>query len=159
MPHSMLPILHNTTPSPIYFNKTVICDLDGTLSLLNGRNPYKPETCDEDKVNRPVAMILELFYQSFKDGDVITFLSGREYKYRTQTRKFLNRAISFRNYNLFMRETDDFRKDSIVKKELFDKYIKDEYDVLFVMDDRNQVVDMWRNELKLTCLQVAEGNF
>jgi membrane protease subunit (stomatin/prohibitin family) len=165
MPHSMLPILHNTES---YLSSTVICDLDGTISLLNGRDPHKQETCDNDKVNKPVAMVLELFYQSFENGfpfgrsgngDVITFLSGREYKYRFQTRKFLNRAISFRNYNLFMRETGDFRKDSIIKKELFNKYIKNKYNVLFVMDDRNQIVDMWRNELKLTCFQVAEGNF
>ena len=35
----------------------------------------------------------------------------------------------------------------------------DRDDVFVVFDDRNQVVDMWRNELKLTCFQVAEGNF
>ena len=34
-----------------------------------------------------------------------------------------------------------------------------EYDVAGVLDDRDQVVKMWRNELGLTCLQVAEGNF
>ena len=31
--------------------------------------------------------------------------------------------------------------------------------ILFVMDDRDQVVSMWRNELGLTCFQVAEGDF
>jgi hypothetical protein len=28
-----------------------------------------------------------------------------------------------------------------------------------VLDDRNQVVDMWRNDLGLTCLQVDWGDF
>ena len=37
-------------------------------------------------------------------------------------------------------------------------FIKDKYRVLFVLDDRNQVVDMWR-DIGLTCLQVADGNF
>ena len=31
-------------------------------------------------------------------------------------------------------------------------------EILFVLDDRSQVVKMWR-ELGLTCLQVADGNF
>ena len=30
--------------------------------------------------------------------------------------------------------------------------------VLFILDDRNGVVEMWRS-LGLKCLQVAEGNF
>ena len=147
--------------------RTIICDLDGTISLLNGRDPYKPETCNDDKVNETVAYICNLFGKFVLHDDLgerITFLSGREDKYKPQTIEFLNRAldadiIAINNYNLFMRKTGDFRKDSIVKKELYDNHVKDKYITLFVMDDRNQVVDMWRNELKLTCFQVAEGNF
>jgi hypothetical protein len=59
---------------------------------------------------------------------------------------------------LFMRKTGDRRKDNIVKRELFDSYIKDKYYVEFVLDDRSQVVAMWR-DLGLTCLQVAPGDF
>ncbi|WP_458861151.1 phosphatase domain-containing protein [Enterococcus faecium] len=33
------------------------------------------------------------------------------------------------------------------------------YDVQLGVDDRQQGVDMWRSELGLPCLQVAEGNF
>jgi len=57
-----------------------------------------------------------------------------------------------------MRPTGDNRKDAIVKREIFDREIRDRYRILFVLDDRNQVVDMWR-ELGLTCLQVAPGDF
>lgn len=38
------------------------------------------------------------------------------------------------------------------------KNIKDKYDVLFAIDDRSSVVDMWR-DLGLVCLQCAEGAF
>ena len=58
-----------------------------------------------------------------------------------------------------MRKTDDFRQDSIVKKELFDQYIKDKYFVEYWLDDRDQVVKMVREELGLLCLQVYYGNF
>ena len=57
-----------------------------------------------------------------------------------------------------MRPAGDRRRDSIVKAELFDRKVRDEYRVLVVLDDRKQVVDMWRS-LGLTCLQVAEGDF
>tara|TARA_R110002020_G_scaffold227539_13_gene438195 strand:+ start:10087 stop:10632 length:546 start_codon:yes stop_codon:yes gene_type:complete len=59
---------------------------------------------------------------------------------------------------LYMREEGDNRKDSIVKREMYEEYIKPHYNVKLVLDDRNQVVDMWR-ELGLPCWQVAAGNF
>jgi predicted kinase len=31
--------------------KALICDLDGTLAILNGRNPFDASTCEEDKLN------------------------------------------------------------------------------------------------------------
>ena len=40
--------------------KAVICDLDGTLSLLNGRDPYNAATCDNDLLNAPVASVLQM---------------------------------------------------------------------------------------------------
>ncbi len=36
--------------------------------------------------------------------------------------------------------------------------IKDTHDVLWVIDDRDQVVNMWRNDLGLPTLQVADGD-
>ena len=57
-----------------------------------------------------------------------------------------------------MRPENDNRQDSIVKREIFEQYIKGVYDIEFVLDDRNQVVEMWRS-LGLKCLQVQEGDF
>lgn len=50
-------------------------------------------------------------------------------------------------------------KDDIVKFELFKEHVEPVFNIKFVLDDRNQVVDMWRNELGLKVLQVAEGDF
>jgi hypothetical protein len=58
-----------------------------------------------------------------------------------------------------MRKNNDQRKDSIIKFELFENHIKDKYYVELVVDDRQQVVDMWRRKLGLTCLQVDYGDF
>lgn len=135
----------------------VICDLDGTLALLNGRDPYDASSCEQDAVNAPVLRTILTV-----KTDKVLFVSGREDKYRTQTIAFLNNkcGITFDNRfeGLYMRQSGDTRKDSIIKQEIYDAHIKGKYNVLFVLDDRNQVVDFWRS-IGLTCFQVAEGDF
>lgn len=137
--------------------KIVICDLDGTLCLFEKedrtqphyRNPYDASTCINDKLNTVVSSII-------RDRTVI-LVSGREDKYEPQTREWLrNHNIQFDA--LHMRKSGDNRKDSIVKEEIYENHIKPHYKVSFVLDDRNQVVEMWRSK-GLVCLQVAEGNF
>lgn len=141
----------------------IICDLDGTLALFDGlRGPFEYEKCAGDKVNEPIRTILETFkhhwWEHGEDGDNrIVYLSGREDKAREGTKEFL-RANQCPEGLLYMRPTGDYRKDSIVKLELFDAHIRGKFNVLFVLDDRDQVVKMWR-DLGLTCLQVAYGNF
>ena len=134
-------------------------DLDGTLSLFKDkghRNPYDATRCDLDDINQPVLEVINKFKYAYE----IIFLSGREDKFRQPTIKFLRKCgLEFpRDYLLFMRETGDKRKDSIIKEELYKNFVKPKFNVLFVMDDRNQVVDMWR-DIGLTCFQVAEGDF
>lgn len=134
--------------------KAIIVDIDGTLALKGDRSPFDWMRVGEDKVNEPIKWLV----RSFKPTVAIIVFSGRDSVCRDITEKWLGEnGIPYKD--LFMRPEGDMRKDSIVKKELYDKYVKGNYEVAFVLDDRNQVVDMWRNELGLTCLQVAEGNF
>lgn len=135
--------------------KAVICDLDGTLSLLNGRDPYNAATCDNDLLNEPVAAVLKMAKQR---GYQVILLSGREDKFREPTVRFLNKHQI--GYDLLlMRTSNDFRKDNIIKRELFEGEIQGKYFVEFLLDDRNQVVDMWRKDLHLPCFQVNYGDF
>ena len=57
-----------------------------------------------------------------------------------------------------MRSKGDHRSDTEVKKEIYDKYIKDKYNILCVFEDRDKVVKMWRDE-GLLCNQVYYGDF
>ena len=135
--------------------KAVICDLDGTLSLLNGRDPYNAATCDNDLLNEPVAAALKMAKQQ---GYQVILLSGREDKFREPTMRFLDKHQI--GYDLLlMRTSNDFRKDNIIKRELFEGEIQGKYFVEFLLDDRNQVVDMWRKDLHLPCSQVNYGDF
>lgn len=131
-----------------------IFDIDGTLAKMTGRSPYDYTQVHTDIPNPSITMIARLLKLS---GLPIILCSGRKAECKEATEKWLqDNAISYDF--LFMRATDDSRKDSIVKKEIYDTHIKDKYNVLAVFDDRNQVVDMWRS-LGLTCLQCDYGNF
>lgn len=135
--------------------EAVICDLDGTLSLLNGRNPYDASTCDQDLPNTPVIECVKAMYAT---GRKIIFMSGREDQYRAQTEKFIAKHLPDMPYELYMRKTGDSRKDSIIKSELFDAHIRERFNVLFNLDDRQQVVDFYRS-MGLAVFQVDYGDF
>lgn len=132
----------------------ILCDLDGTLALFPGKNPYERDFL-ADEVNNNVADILERYRDS--SSVRIILVSGRKSEFRDQTESWLlNYGIPYDT--LYMRKIADVRKDVVVKKEIYETEIKGKYNVLFVLDDRDQVVDLWRSE-GLTCLQVAEGDF
>ena len=42
---------------------------------------------------------------------------------------------------------------------MYNKFIKNKFREEFILDDRDQVVQMWREDLKLKCFQVNYGNF
>lgn len=131
----------------------IIVDLDGTLALMKDRNPYDASTCENDEVNQAVAKGIIGVAMEHK----VFFMSGRSDKYREQTERWLaNNALMFGP--VYMRKEGDFRKDYIVKKELFDEHIRGKYNVSFVLDDRSSVIQMWR-ELGLNAFQVNYGDF
>lgn len=147
--------LYQKYPAPPYnFNlpNAIICDLDGTLCIHNGRSPYDVDKCDTDLLNPAVYEII------MKTTGAIIFVSGREDKYREKTQEWLHNNLGLAYTALYMRPTGDMRKDDIVKEEIYLTQIMNKYNVSFVLDDRNRVVDMWRRN-GLTCLQVADGNF
>jgi len=143
----------------------IICDLDGTVAFMNGRSPYDGDKVDTDLPNQPVITLVEQYLWSLNQGSKepttkVIFLSGREDSCREKTIEWIKKHIQLKDneWELLMRKTGDNRRDSIVKKMLFDVGVKDKYYIDYVLDDRNQVVELWRS-LGLTCLQVADGNF
>lgn len=156
---SVQKVLEQDTSLP----RAIICDLDGTLAIIGDRSPYDASRCHEvDGLNYPVARIIRQYHQL---GVHLIFMSGREEHYQQQTQWFLSKhfvesANSLENfsYHLIMRDTGDKRKDAIVKEELFNKHVRGNFYVELVLDDRDQVVEMWR-DLGLTCFQVAPGDF
>jgi hypothetical protein len=133
----------------------ILCDLDGTLAIIHNRSPFDAQRCEMDLLNEPIAEIVKN-YASL--GVKIILMSGRDEAARRPTMNWLAyNKIPFDA--LFMRATGDARKDSVVKKELYEAHVKGQFLVKFILDDRNQVVDLWRLDLGLPCLQVNYGDF
>lgn len=135
--------------------RAVLVDIDGTVALKGARSPFDESRVHEDRPNQRVIDVVHALYLS---GETIIFMSGRTEDCKAATEEWLNEHVGVAYAGLYMRR-DRGIKDSIVKRQLFDKYIRGNYNVTAVLDDRDQVVRMWREELGLTCLQVAEGNF
>jgi len=134
----------------------IIVDVDGTIALnVSGRSPYDMTRLLEDAPNLPICNLVKEFHQK---GYAIIIVSGREDCGKDDTEIWLKiNEIPYEQ--LFMRKTGDHRKDFIIKEEIYHQYIEQEYDVRYVLDDRKQVVEIWRDKLQLCCLQVAFGDF
>jgi predicted kinase len=135
--------------------KAVIVDIDGTVAKMVDRSPYDWKRVGEDS---PVQTVLDMVYALEKAGHVVLFTSGRDGSCEKETYDWLIDHYQGTRWFLEMREANDNRPDWIVKAEIFDKYYRDSYHVALVVDDRQQVVDMWR-KLGLTVAQVAPGDF
>ena len=148
--------------------KTVIFDLDGTLALIDSRREisigddgkmdwdtfFNPKMISLDDPNIPVIKMAQIFD---KQGFNIVIFSGRSIKTQDATKDWLDKHdVPFDK--LFMRPLDKhFWPDNKLKQHWLDRVvIKD--DIFAVFDDRQQVVDMWRDN-GLTVFQVAEGDF
>lgn len=143
--------------------RVIIVGIDGTIAHRKDRGSYDWKRVGEDEPDEVIRDLMYAMIDHFRscdndseDVDII-YLSGRDSVCRQETMDWLN-LHNFPDGMLYMRAENDARKDSIVKYELFDTHIRNNYNVLFVLDDRSQVVQMWR-DIGLKCLQVAEGNF
>jgi predicted kinase len=138
--------------------KAVIFDIDGTLSdpshrlhHVTGGAKNWPAFFDEmvdDPVNEPIRWLL----WAVENNDTkIIITTGRPETHREQTEAWLERA-GIGCHALYMRGAGDYRADNIVKAQILDGILADGFEVVLVVDDRQSVVDMWR-ERGLTCLQ------
>lgn len=121
--------------------KAIICDIDGTLAHMDGRSPFAWDKVDEDYVDESIKNMINMYAEN---GYSVILFSGRDSKAFTKTLDWLTKnEISFSG--LFLRPENDVRDDRIIKKEMFDREVKDKYFVEIVLDDRPKVVRMWKS--------------
>lgn len=141
--------------NPTDLPRAILVDIDGTLAKMKDRSPYDWHRVGEDS---PVQAVINAVHAAFMFGRKVIVMSGRDGSCREITDQWLIKFLGVSKGALHMRAEGDNRKDSIVKYELFNEHIRGKYHVEYVLDDRKQVVDMWR-ALGLACFQVAPGDF
>lgn len=137
----------------------VICDLDGTAALMGDRSPYEHGKYHLDTPNEAVHTVLWAMVDGvpLPTSLAVVYCSGRKEAARVDTLDWLAKH-GFPSGPLFMRTDPDNRKDDIVKYEILRDEISKYYNPILVLDDRNQVVRMWRSQ-GLPTFQVADGDF
>jgi hypothetical protein len=139
----------------------IVVDLDGTLALDEHRvHHIRKEPRDWDAYfaecakDAPNAAIIALVQVMHKTGYEIRILSGRRDDCFVKTVEWLAEHDVPCDL-LQMRQMDDRTDDHKLKLSWVQDYKEK---ILFVLEDRDRVVNMWRRN-GLTCLQVAPGNF
>jgi predicted kinase len=138
--------------------KAWIFDIDGTLTVVGGRNIYDETLVFNDVPNWPVVNLAKTLIES---GAHVIVTSARSEFCRTDTERWLREVAGIDYTALFLRtieEQENKIKDNVIKLRLFNTYIRNEYDIQGVFDDRDSVVALWR-DLGLFCAQVNYGNF
>jgi phosphoglycolate phosphatase-like HAD superfamily hydrolase len=140
----------------------VIFDIDGTLADVSERIHHvkkKPKNWNaffqgmaQDKAIHSMVRLCNILY----DSEIrIILCSGRNEEHRPQTIQWLaQQGVNY--HDLILRRDGDMRSDVIVKREMLAGIERNK--ILFVVEDRSRVVEMWRSE-GLVCLQCAPGEF
>jgi predicted kinase len=149
-------------PQNVNLPPAVWFDMDGTLSHVTNRSPYEEEKCRQDLPNWPIVTLAKQYKAA---GYTLIVCSGRDYgKARNPTLEWLqfyrifSPCTDIKNHYLFMRAAGDKRHDWIVKREIYERNIRDKYNLVCCFDDRSSVCHELRH-LGLTVCQVNYGEF
>jgi phosphoglycolate phosphatase-like HAD superfamily hydrolase len=146
--------------------KAAIIDLDGTLCNADHRLHHvqkKPKDWDAFFAHMHLDTVNEWCRDIVKGCVAVgvnpIFLTGRNEDYRAITAQWLEENLGYGSNwieaRLIMRPTGDRRTDTEFKLEVLRKRIQPFYKVMFAIDDRGGVVNMWR-EAGIPALQCAD---
>ena len=140
----------------------VIFDIDGTLADVSERIHHLRKSpknwpgffagMAQDMAIHAMVRLCNLLFDA---GIRIVLCSGRSEEHRAVTEKWLERE-GVQYHELRLRKNRDSRSDVVAKREMLQGI--DKKKILFVVEDRSRVVEMWRAE-GLVCLQCAPGEF
>ena len=140
--------------------KAIIVDMDATLCFNTSGRPFYGKGCAEGiEKDVPNEAVCNLVRAMFSDMYKIIIITGREgtKEITAATEKWIkDHDIVYDE--IYFREEKDYSKGDECKKRIYNRYIKDKYNVHFVIDDSQKCVDMYR-ELGLVCLQPNDGTF
>jgi len=119
--------------------QAVVFDIDGTLAHIGNRSVYDWAKVYVDDINHIVAEQME--YHRSK-GRKIIVLTGRDAVCRKETEEWFE-LYGMKFDVMYMRPEGSSQKDTVVKRNIYEQEIKNQYNLLCVYDDRLSVVRMW----------------
>lgn len=134
------------------FKDAIIVDLGGTLAHRGERPKGDYMTrFHEDKIDETVRELVNLMSNT---GTMIIVLTGQREKSRQITEKWLNdNNVS---YDLLMKPNDSVIDTVDWKMEVYENELKDSINIKYVLEDREDAVERWRNK-RVRCFQTASG--
>jgi hydroxymethylpyrimidine pyrophosphatase-like HAD family hydrolase len=140
--------------------KAVIFDIDETVANKSKQRDFREyDKVDLDTPITPTIAVLRLYFQA---GYKIIFITSRREICREKTVQWLNNNIGVES-ELFMRQEKQSKKEKyikseVVKMDIYNRFVKDLYDVEAVFEDRQSVIEMWREQglYVLNCRQNNE---
>lgn len=129
--------------------RAVVFDLDGTLADTSDPNAHHKTNHEGFRSHARAAdaipEMVKKVRKAKEDGRDVVILTARSAHYRTDTKSWLNEhGIPYDG--LYMRPTDDTRKDKVVKRDLLTEQVLPNFDVKKAYDDKSKNVKMFRKE-------------
>ena len=138
--------------------RNIIFDIDGTLADPKDRlhflekkdwNSFYDACLDDAPIHHVIYLLQEL-----KKNHRIIILTGRPERIKDKTLQWLKaNNISFDE--IYFRKDGDYRPDYEIKEEMLKALNRP---IWFAVDDRKQVVDMFRRN-NILCLQCKDGDY
>lgn len=126
--------------------KAIIFDVDGTIAEMDGRGPFEWKRVGEDK---PREFVIQMLRNYAMMGYIVVICSGRSDECRQETQDWLDEHVGEMFYHeLRMRKEGDYRKDSVIKEEIFWTHLAHRYNIVAVVDDRPMMIRAW-HELRI----------
>jgi len=179
----ILPEPIDNVPTVIFDIDGTLADIEHRRHFVTGKKKDFDAFNAAMKYDIPNQPIVDLLWMCESDAKQIIFCTGRMEQYREVTRNFLLDKCSYEgSYHDDLYADEGYTRESIeahldtylmmrpdnrrhdpdkdIKQDMFNEILKtvDKSNILYAVDDRQRVVDMWRSN-GITCLQVAEGNF
>lgn len=142
----------------------IICDIDGTLCtdehrnhlLADPNNRKWDEYFDLCHLDPPVEAVIKCIQSMYAQGFDIHLMTARVDTVRMKTLDWLaNHQVPY--HSITFRPAESRVQDNVLKT-MWAHELGGPDRVLFVLEDRQRVVDAWR-QAGYTCFQVAPGNF
>jgi FMN phosphatase YigB (HAD superfamily) len=147
--------------------RVVVVDLDGTLCNAKHREHLAQSglwddfhaLLVEDEPNSDVKEFCEIY--GFKWDVQIVFCTGRNDRWRNETLNWLSKHRIYAD-DLLMRPDGNYDSDTVIKPKMLCQWLADnclkESDVMVILEDRDKMVDCWRN-LGFNCWQVRASGY